>query len=97
VGSATIFSKPLRMLEIWPLMHQVESFKMTENGQESHARSSAATTAHRLGLTAAGSVKKPLFKKSAASSKEDVNQELAVVVVGNGKDHRQKDSEFEEF
>jgi methyl-accepting chemotaxis protein len=79
------------------LMRQVASFQMTSGGQESHARSSAAPTAHRPSFTLAGSAKKPMFKKPAAPSKAEAHQELAGVAVGNGKDRRQKDSEFEEF
>ncbi|MEK7237463.1 MAG: hypothetical protein AAB242_12610 [Nitrospirota bacterium] len=42
-------------------------------------------------------MKKPMLRKPTASSKAEVHQELAGVASGNGKDHRQKDSEFEEF
>jgi len=79
------------------LMHQVGSFKMTESRQESHARSSAAPAAHKPSLISAGPVKKPMLKKAAAPSEAEVHQGLAGVAAGNGKDRRQKDSEFEEF
>ncbi|MEK7351723.1 MAG: methyl-accepting chemotaxis protein [Nitrospirota bacterium] len=79
------------------LMRQVGSFKMTGSRQESHARSSAAPAAHKPSALSAGPVKKPLFKKPAAPSKAEADQKLAGVAAGNGKDRRQKDSEFEEF
>jgi methyl-accepting chemotaxis protein len=72
------------------MMRQVGSFKMTGSGRESHARASAALTAHRPSLTSVGSVKKPLAAAKPAEMKEPVG-------ASNGKDHRQKDSEFEEF
>jgi methyl-accepting chemotaxis protein len=72
------------------LMRQVVSFKMTGSGRESLARSSAALTAHRPSLTSVGSVKKPLAAAKSAEMKEPVG-------ASNGKDRRQKDSEFEEF
>lgn len=77
------------------LMQQVGTFKMTGSGQESHARSSAAPAAYTPSLTSAGPVKKPLFKKPAAP--HTTAPEPAGVASGNGKDRRQKDSEFEEF
>jgi methyl-accepting chemotaxis protein len=79
------------------LMHEVGSFKMTESRQESHARSSAGPSAHKPGLTSAEPVKKPMLRKAAAPSEAEVPQELARVAAGNGKDRRQKESEFEEF
>jgi len=79
------------------LMSQVSTFKMTGNGQENHARPSAASTAHRPSLTSAGPVKKPLLKKPAPAAKPGEAKEPAGVVASNGKDRRQKDSDFEEF
>jgi methyl-accepting chemotaxis protein len=79
------------------LMGQVAIFKMTGNEQESHARPSAASTAHRPSLTSVGLVKKPLLKKPLAAAKPGEAKEPAGVGAGNGKDRRQKDSEFEEF
>ncbi len=79
------------------LMSQVATFKMTGNGQESHGRPSAASTAHKPSLTSSGPVKKPLFKKPAAPSKAVAHQEPVGVGAGNGKDRRQQDGEFEEF
>jgi methyl-accepting chemotaxis protein len=72
------------------MMRQVGSFKMTGSGRESHARASAALTAHRPSLTSVGSAKKPLAAAKPAEMKEPVG-------ASNGKDRRQKDSEFEEF
>ena len=77
------------------LMSQVATFKMTGNGQESHARSSAASTAHKPSALSVGSVKKPQFKKPAVPHTTAV--EPVGVATGNGKDRRQQDSEFEEF
>jgi methyl-accepting chemotaxis protein len=77
------------------LMRQVGSFKMTGSGQESHARSSVGPAAHKPSLPSSGTVKKPLFKKPSAP--HTTTPELVGVASGNGKDRRQKDSEFEEF
>ena len=77
------------------LMRQVGSFKMTGSGQESHARSSVGPAAHKPSLPSSGTVKKPLFKKPSAP--HTTTPELVGVAAGNGKDRRQKDSEFEEF
>jgi hypothetical protein len=77
------------------LMSQVATFKMTGNGQESHARSSAAPALHKSSLTSSGPVKKPLFKKPAVPHM--TAEEPVGVAAGNGKDRRQQDSEFEEF
>jgi methyl-accepting chemotaxis protein len=74
------------------LMHQVESFKMTESGPERHARASA----HKPSALSAGSVKNPLFKKPAASTKT-AHLEPAGIASGNGKDRRLVTGEFEEF
>ena len=94
VEEATSASQSMKE-QAMELMRQVGSFKVTGSGQESHARSSAALTAHRPSLASAGPVKKPLFKKPAApyvTAPEPVG-----VATGNGKDRRQTDNEFEEF
>ncbi len=75
------------------LMRQVAAFKLTQGGQESSQRPSAAS--HQPSAFSAGPVKKPLLKKMAAPSKMESRQEP--VAAGNGKDRRSKDSEFEEF
>jgi methyl-accepting chemotaxis protein len=79
------------------LMGQVASFKITGTGPEGHGRSSAASTAHQPGLTSAGPMKKPLLKKPAPAAKPGEAREPVSVGAANGKDRRQKDSEFEEF
>jgi methyl-accepting chemotaxis protein len=79
------------------LMSQVVSFQLTQTRQEQSQWPSAAPTVYKPNALSAGSVKKPMFKKPAAPSKAEAHQELAGVAVGNGKDRRQKDSEFEEF
>jgi methyl-accepting chemotaxis protein len=77
------------------LMHQVGSFKMTGSGQVRPVRSSMAPAAQTPRLTSAGLTKKPLFKQPA--SPHPAALEPVGIASGNGKDRRQKDSEFEEF
>jgi hypothetical protein len=77
------------------LMSQVASFKMTGSGQEHSQRPSAALAAHKPSALSAGPLKKPLYKKPAASPAP--RPQPAAVASGNGKDRRCKDSEFEEF
>jgi methyl-accepting chemotaxis protein len=79
------------------LMGQVAAFKITGTGPEGHGRSSAASTAHRPSLTSAGPMKKSLLKKPAPAAKPGEAKEPVSVGAANGKDRRQKDSEFEEF
>ena len=77
------------------LMGQVSSFKLTPTGQESHMRSSVASAVHKPGLASGGPVRNPLLKK-ATPAPTSAREPLGVAA-GNGKDRRQKDSEFEEF
>ena len=77
------------------LMGQVSSFKLTATGQESHVRSSVALAVHKPGLASGGPVRNPLLKK-ATPAPTSAREPLGVAA-GNGKDRRQKDSEFEEF
>ena len=79
------------------LMGQVGSFQLTQTGQENHQRPSAAPTAHRPSALSAGPVKKPLLKKPAPAAKPEEAKKLVGVSADNGKERRQKDSEFEEF
>ncbi|MEI8014436.1 MAG: PAS domain-containing protein [Nitrospira sp.] len=79
------------------LMGQVASFQLTQTGQEIHQRPSAAPTAHRPSALSAGPVKKPLLKKPAPAAKPEEAKKLVGVSADNGKERRQKDSEFEEF
>ena len=77
------------------LMHQVGSFKVTVNGQKSSARPAVAPVTHKPSITSPKPVKKPLFKKPEVSHTTVL--EPVGVASGNGKDRRQKDSDFEEF
>jgi len=71
------------------LMTQVASFKLSGNSEASHVKREASGA----GTTYASP--KPAAMKSSASPAPDPGQ--AALASGNGKDRRQKDSEFEEF
>ncbi|TKB71139.1 MAG: HAMP domain-containing protein [Nitrospira sp.] len=76
------------------LMRQVGAFKVTGGGQESHTRSSAAQATHKPSLPSSGPVRKPLIKKPSSYT---TASEPVGLAAGNGKDHRSKEAEFEEF
>ena len=92
------------------LMRQVDSFKINVSEEKKAAmptvaqvRKETARTIHTVfGKPEQGAVPppKPLFKamgrKFVAPSKAEIRREPAGVGIGNGKDRRQKDSEFEE-
>jgi methyl-accepting chemotaxis protein len=93
------------------LMRQVDSFKINVSEEKKAAmptvaqvRKDTARTIHNVfGKPEQGTVPppEPLFKamgrKFVAPSKAEIRREPAGVGIGNGKDRRQKDSEFEEF
>ncbi|MCX5723524.1 MAG: methyl-accepting chemotaxis protein [Nitrospirae bacterium] len=74
------------------LMRQVASFKMEGSSPVSQARPSAVS--HKPNSFAAGPVKRPLLKRPAPLK---VNTKPEQFAAANGKNSRQKDSEFEEF
>jgi len=79
------------------LMGQVASFQLVQMEQEQRQRPSAVQTARKPVAPSAGPVRKPLFNKPAVTAKRAEVKEAAAVGASNGKDRRQKDSEFEEF
>ena len=79
------------------LMGQVASFQLVQTEQEQRQRSSAVQPARKPVAPSAGPVKKPLFNKPAITAKRAEVKEPVGVGASNGKDRRQKDSEFEEF
>jgi hypothetical protein len=68
---------------------------MTVNGQKSSGKPAVVPVAHKPSVTSPKQVKKPLFKKPEVSHTAVL--EPVGVASGNGKDRRQKDSDFEEF
>ena len=77
------------------LMHQVGFFKVTVNGEKSSGKPAVVPVTHKPGVTSPKPVKKPLFKEPEVSHTPVL--EPVGVASGNGKDRRQKDSDFEEF
>jgi len=96
VEEATSASQSMKE-EARELMSQVASFQIVQTEQEQRQRPSAVQPARKPSAPSAGPVKKPLFNKPALTAKRVEVKEAAPVGASNGKDHRQQDSEFEEF
>ncbi len=77
------------------LMNLVASFQLTQAAQERSHRPIVAMAAQRPTLTSTMPVKRPMLRKPTPPSVPRL--EPVGVASGNGKDHRYKESEFEEF
>ncbi|MEP6889265.1 MAG: methyl-accepting chemotaxis protein, partial [Nitrospirota bacterium] len=80
------------------LMRQVEVFKTNGTGAASHVKREASDSALKYAArTALHATPKPMGKKPVGGAKSQEDTEPGGVAAGNGKDRRQKESEFEEF
>ncbi len=105
VEEATSASQAMKE-QAMELMHQVETFKVNTTGHESKVRPASATATHHTPATtqrpaakpvAHSAGHKPVARKPAMAGHTEDHKEPAGVTVGNGKDRRRKEDEFEEF